>query len=424
MLRDVRSVVLGLSGGADSTALLLILRSLGTKVHAIHCNFHLRGGESDRDMAFCIGLCKSLDVPLEIVHFDVPAYMASHDVALEEACRDLRYAKFREMKNKLGADRIAVAHNADDNIETLFLNLFRGSGISGLRGMLPDTGEIIRPLLHASRNEILEYLNARKQEYITDSSNLSDSYRRNFIRNTLLPQIEERWPGVRKAVTTTIANLRHDEVVLNAEARGILENLPKNTFPFALIKGFADPEWLIHRWGMQYGIRNNIASEIALALASDEPIIGKRWKTLSGVIIAAKDSLRFAVEEDSAIPAESQQNLSWHFDIQTIEEKPETLWPRIISAKADELWLPHAPENYIVRHPRPGDRIEPLGMKGSALVADILRDAGVAPQDRKKILLVCDAATGTIIWIPTIKRSRRHLLSRGCSLAYLVRPKI
>jgi len=158
----VTRVLAGVSGGADSVALLLALRSdPHMELTAVHCNFHLRGEESDRDMLFVEQLSGRLGVPLVTVHFDVPEYIRRNGVSVEMACRDLRYAEFRRIMSQVGAGRIAVAHNADDNAETLLLNLMRGAGVAGLRGMRPDTGEVIRPLLSLSRADIERYLDAK-----------------------------------------------------------------------------------------------------------------------------------------------------------------------------------------------------------------------------------------------------------------------
>lgn len=295
ILGPVRHVVLGLSGGADSVALLLVLKRLGVSVEAAHCNFHLRGFESDRDMEFCRNLTRNLDIPLDIVHFDVPAYESEHHVSTEVACRELRYDYFRQKMEQIGTERIAVAHHADDNIETMLLNLFRGCGIAGLRGMLPDANDIIRPLITTTRAEILEYLEELGQDYIVDSTNLSSDYRRNFIRNELLPMIETRWTGVRKAMTTTIANLQSDEAVLRAIAEQELSRLSDpDTLPYRTLKEFPQPEWLLHRWLDRYGARTNISHEIAAALRSGRPQTGKTWHTSSGTILATCTALRFS----------------------------------------------------------------------------------------------------------------------------------
>ena len=131
-------VLVALSGGADSVALMRVLIGLGYNCRAAHCNFHLRGDESNRDERFVTELCQNLGTHLTVKHFDVPAYMNEHGVSMEMACRELRYAWFEELRQEYGCSCIAVAHHNDDNIETFFLNALRGTGISGLTGMNPS----------------------------------------------------------------------------------------------------------------------------------------------------------------------------------------------------------------------------------------------------------------------------------------------
>ena len=151
-------ILAAVSGGADSVALLRVLAALGCNCIAAHCNFHLRGDEADRDEAFVRKLCHDLDIELRCTDFDVEAYKKSHGVSTEMACRELRYDWFERQRAALGCSVIAVAHHRDDNIETFFLNLVRGSGITGLAGIKPCNGKIVRPLLGFSRDEIINYL--------------------------------------------------------------------------------------------------------------------------------------------------------------------------------------------------------------------------------------------------------------------------
>ena len=147
--------IIALSGGADSVSLLLVLKhlesELGITLEAAHCNFHLRGDESLRDEQFCQQLCRRLHVPLHLVHFDTHAYADLHHVSIEMAARDLRYAYFEQLRRDISAHDICVAHHRDDSVETLLLNLVRGTGLRGLRGIQPRNAHIIRPLLSHSR---------------------------------------------------------------------------------------------------------------------------------------------------------------------------------------------------------------------------------------------------------------------------------
>jgi tRNA(Ile)-lysidine synthase len=139
--------LVALSGGADSVALLLLLKEGGFNVHAAHCNFHLRGAESDRDEAFCVELCQQLGVELHRAHFDTREYAELHKVSIEMAARELRYKWFDQLRQDMGAAGICVAHHRDDSVETVLLNLVRGTGLRGLTGIQPRNGFILRPFL-------------------------------------------------------------------------------------------------------------------------------------------------------------------------------------------------------------------------------------------------------------------------------------
>lgn len=291
-----KRVVVGFSAGADSTALLLALRESGIEVIPVHCNFHLRGEESMRDEARAREICTQLGLDLKVVDFDVDAYIHEKGagISVEMACRELRYAEFERIMVELDADRIAVAHNADDNVETLLLNLFRGSGVTGLRAMLPDTGMILRPLLKITREEIEEYLKEKGVEFVVDSTNLCSDYRRNYIRCEILPMIEERWQGVKHAITTTIENLQGEERVLNWGEEYWLkddQSLSLNT-----ISKSPDPFWTIYKFVSRHGVSRVKALEILDVYekkAGTQLIVGKRWEACGGYVVFDMKKLKF-----------------------------------------------------------------------------------------------------------------------------------
>ena len=153
-------VLVALSGGADSVALLRVLLELGYDCRAAHCNFHLRGDESDRDEQFVKNLCQQNDVQLHLIHFDTAEYASLHQVSIEMAARELRYRYFNQLRQDVGAETVCVAHHRDDAVETFLMNLLRGAGIHGLTGIRPRNGHIVRPLLCISRQDILQYLDS------------------------------------------------------------------------------------------------------------------------------------------------------------------------------------------------------------------------------------------------------------------------
>ena len=199
--------IVALSGGADSVSLLLVLKhlesELGITLEAAHCNFHLRGDESLRDEQFCKQLCRRLHVPLHLVHFDTHAYADLHHVSIEMAARDLRYAYFEQLRRDIHAHDICVAHHRDDSVETLLLNLVRGTGLRGLRGIQPRNAHIIRPLLSHSRQQIEHYLDALGESYVTDSTNLHNDVKRNKIRLNIIPLLRELNPSASQSIFET-----------------------------------------------------------------------------------------------------------------------------------------------------------------------------------------------------------------------------
>ena len=196
-------VLVTLSGGADSVALLRLLLSMGYTCEAAHCNFHLRDKESDRDEAFVRRLCHESGVLLHIEHFDTIQYAAKKHISIEMAARELRYEWFETLRKQREASVIATAHHKDDSVETVLLNLIRGTGINGLLGIRPRNGNIVRPLLCLSREEIIAYLQYIDQDYVTDSTNLLDEYTRNKIRLNLLPLMKEINPSVKESIIRT-----------------------------------------------------------------------------------------------------------------------------------------------------------------------------------------------------------------------------
>lgn len=223
MLDSVNTVYVGLSGGADSVSLLLALIGLsgeyGFRTEAIHINHHIRGDESDRDQHFCEELCGRLNVPLKVCHINAEAYAKEHGLSLEEGAREQRYRIFGEIGENC---KVATAHTLNDSAETVIFNLSRGTGIKGLAGIPPVRDKIIRPLIYCTRREVEEYLGNMGQDFVTDSTNLSDDYTRNKIRHRIIPLMEELHGGFASNIRRMTENLSSDcdcleQLALSAE---------------------------------------------------------------------------------------------------------------------------------------------------------------------------------------------------------------
>lgn len=406
----VSSVVAGVSGGADSVALLRALTTLGVRTIAVHCNFHLRGDESDRDMRFVQSLCERLRVPLHVTDVDVEAYRREHGVSVEMACRETRYAVFRDIMTSEGCDRIAVAHNSDDQAETVLLNLLRGSGVAGLRGMLPDTGEVIRPLLNVNRSEILKYLESLGQDYVVDSTNLESDYRRNFLRNEVLPLIRTRWPGANGSICRTASIMAQEERALDSLERMLVGDDAGDRLKREVVCACNDPMWPVRRFAVRHGANMSQCEEMTRVALSPDYQSGKYWATPLGIISAERDGFEFNTADhmQECMPELSVEQYCQDDDIMD----------RVRDSSPDELWSVLPPDDLYLRVPMQGDRIKPLGMTGSVLISKIMKDAKLSREQKGKVRVAVCKSTGEIIWVPGMKRSRLFLVDTTSDVFY------
>lgn len=221
-----RSALVALSGGVDSTVLLHLMAEYGKthsiRLYALHVHHGIRGAEADRDADFCERLCEKLAIPLETVRLDVPAMAAESGRGIEETAREARYAALEDFCDRMGIERIVTAHHADDNLETLLLNLVRGAGSHGGGGIAPVRGRIIRPLIACTRAQILAFAEKRGISYVEDSTNADPAYSRNFLRVKVIPLLMEMNPSLTDAALRFCRNLRQDDEALC----GIADALP------------------------------------------------------------------------------------------------------------------------------------------------------------------------------------------------------
>lgn len=249
MLTDCKSVTVAVSGGADSVALLhslkMLEKELDIGLSACHVNHNLRGEESDGDEAYVKSLCSELDIPLRVFSVDVTGSTAKHQ-STEERARELRYEAFAKMSDELGS-RVATAHNACDNTETVLLNLLRGTGLKGLCGIPPVRDYLIRPLLLCTRDEIEGYCGENGLKYVTDSTNASTAYTRNKIRLELMPRLLEINPSLHEGVGRMTFTLGEDSRFLEEMAANALEEARNGEGVYLCEKLNALPEPILHR---------------------------------------------------------------------------------------------------------------------------------------------------------------------------------
>ena len=412
LLQSDGRYLVALSGGADSVCLLLVLKQLGYFVEAIHCNFHLRGEESDRDELFCKNLCAEKQIPLHLVHFDTREYAQLHKVSIEMAARQLRYHHFASLCHDLDFDGVCVAHHQDDVAETVLMNLIRGTGIKGLSGIKPKIQQrlrvgvktgipipltVIRPLLCVTRDEIEHFLKEIGQDYVTDSTNLVPDVLRNKIRLQVLPLLDEIAPSASRNIVETAENVAFAEELLDQAVSGMMEELKDDgSIPVSKIKS----EYLLFRILSGYGFTSVQIKQIYAHL--DAPT-GTEFRSESHVLVF--DRGRLLIEEveknpfhEMRIPEEGTYILDETAKLR-IERmpKPEGFEiPRssdVIAVDADSLQMP-----LTVRLPKEGDRFTPFGMRGSKLVSDFLTDQKLSLLDKRRQLIIHDS-TGRILWV-------------------------
>ena len=375
-------VLVAVSGGADSVALLMVLQQLGYRIQALHCNFHLRGEESDRDERFVTELCRQKDIPLLIKHFDTREYATLHNISIEMAARDLRYDWFFGVLAETHAQCIAVAHHKNDQAETLLLNLIRGTGIRGLAGMYPLRNNIARPLLCVTREEILSYLSRQKQDYVTDSTNLEREATRNRIRLDVLPMLEEINPNIISTLSDTCSVMASSiplyQKAVEEELGKVAVSKDKLNIP--LLQESEKTDVLLYEWLKDSGFTNSQLREISESLDSTS---GKIWESRTHRILKDRDSLicqeKYHQPEEMKICQEEVDSITG--------KGPDTAY-----FDKDKLT---APITY--RTAREGDWFVPFGMKGRKLISDYLTDIKATRFEKEnQLLALCGE---DIIWV-------------------------
>ncbi len=381
-------ILVALSGGADSVALLRILLSLGYTCEAAHCNFQLRGEESDRDEAFVRQLCRELSVPLHVIHFDTKDYAAQRHISIEMAARELRYEWFEEVLNSCKAFAVAVAHHKDDSIETMLLNLIRGTGINGLTGISPENDNVIRPMLCVTRDEVIAYLKQIGQEYMTDSTNLQDEFIRNKIRLKLIPLMQEINPSVKESLAATARHLDQASVIYNEIiSTGYLRVFtPGKGIEIDALLDEICPESLLFEILYPLGFTPSQIEDITGAIHSEpgKQFFSKEWRLV-------KDRAWFLLKRLD----EKNSRPNFWLVKEECEYTPDTAIPRSKNTAcfdADKLC-----GKITLRKCQTGDKFVPFGMKGKKLLSDYMTDRKFSIlQKEEQWVLCCD---DKIIWL-------------------------
>lgn len=420
LLNTKQQIIVGLSGGPDSMALLSCLRELGYSCIAVHCNFNLRGKESDRDEAFVRSYCKEKGIKLIVKSFETIKYAQENKESIEMAARNLRYDYFEEVRLRENAQGIAVAHHRDDNVETILLNLIRGTGIRGISGMkYRNNRNIIRPMLDISRDEIMAFLNSRKIPYVIDHTNLEPIVKRNIIRLNVLPLLRSLNPSVEKAI--------HKMGLYLSEVSSIYKKAIRENFEFFLYKsplGYAymnisdlkknkPYQPLLYEWLSQYGFNSIQLSEILIAInqGNNLSLSAEKYRLYVGLDLLVLDKIddsirnwRISIDKDGEYELPNGKVLlirsrNWVFGKSKIVKSKDFAY-----FDADIIKYPLE-----LRYVMEGDRFHPYGMKGSQLVSDYLTNKKIAVYDKKYQLIL--ESGKDILWIVGQRTSQKAMIT-------------
>ncbi|MBQ0049748.1 MAG: tRNA lysidine(34) synthetase TilS [Bacteroidales bacterium] len=362
-------LLVGVSGGADSVALLLLLHDCGYELVAVHCNFQLRGSESLRDEDFVRQLCSAHHIPLEVLTFDTTRHAHEHGISIEMAARNLRYEAFEQLRQQHQADFICVAHHQQDQAETLLLNLCRGTGLRGLCGMAFRHGNVLRPLLHVSRNEIEAYLNERAQPWVTDSTNLEREAMRNIIRLDVLPLLQRINP---RAVENMARTASHVQESLPYFERGVEQECTSRT---------PATRTALHEMLRGCGFTATQERDI--------------WHAQTGRIIQSPTH-RLVKDRNQYILYIYKEGATTY--VGPLNERLVAIDQLAMKKGCAYFDADQLPRPVTLRRLQQGDRFQPFGMKGSKLVSDLLTDMKINRIEKERQLVLCDALDN-IIWV-------------------------
>ncbi|AEL26134.1 tRNA lysidine(34) synthetase TilS [Cyclobacterium marinum] len=417
--------LVAVSGGVDSVVLAHLLTLAGFKISIVHCNFQLRGAASDADELFVIELGIQLGVPVHTKTFDTHAYMDKHGVSLQMGARDLRYNWFEELNSCMGTDGVIVAHHADDQIETVMLNLLRGTGIEGVYGMSSKRDFIRRPLLPFSRKEIKTFLERNNLHWTEDQSNAKTIYKRNFIRHKFLPLLLEFDPKGPELIQYSFDRLKDTgKAFFYLFDRWVDENVVLNdgfeVLSFSSIAGLPGKSSLLFYWLRRKGFVYAQIEDILYAVERQESgrqflsegwllnidreglILGKQYEerklikidlTDEGFVLDNKYSYNCTRLDHSVALDRSAQNALLDFDL---------------------LNFP-----LIIRNWEKGDKFMPLGMRNFKKVSDFLIDRKVPLIKKNEVKVMCSG--DSIVWLVGFRIDDRFKISNRTKKVFYVK---
>ena len=410
-------LILGISGGADSVCLMHVFLELGYSFELAHCNFNLRGEESDADEYFVKDLAKKYQLKIHVKQFDTLVYAAENKISTQMAARDLRYAWFEKLRIKLNAKYLAIAHHANDDVETFFINLVRGSGLKGFLGIKEKNNAIVRPLLSVSRLEIEQYLKDRGLVFREDSSNASVKYLRNKIRHELIPLLAQMNPSIQQTVKDEMRILEGVAQIYASKVEEVRKDLTQEKngivqLEISALLALNPLHSYLYELLSAYGFY--AVEAISKALQGQS---GKQFFSSTHQLVVDRENIFISLlNKENEVFEIAEKTISLvHplvINFKVIADKTIIYDNNIAQLDVDKLKFP-----LTLRKWKEGDKFMPLGMKKFKKLSDFFIDSKFSIIDKQEQWLLCSGVD--IVWVLGCRIDERYKLESNTKKVYI-----
>lgn len=418
-------ILLAVSGGRDSVLMAHLFSNEGFNFGIAHCNFNMRGEESNQDEQFTASLANELNVPFYTTGFDTKAYSLEHRISIQMAARDLRYRWLEEVRSKEGFNYIGVAHHQNDVIETMLLNLTRGTGIAGMHGILPKTWKLIRPLLAFTRDEIDKLVANSGIAYRDDSSNESTKYARNKIRLEVIPVLKDINPSLEQTFEANRKRFSELEILLTLQAeklrRGLFTKINEEEFEIDLpgLKELHPRDTLLYELFKPYGFTDAVLHDFSRVWDKNS---GKTFSSSTYDLNLDRKKVMLIKKKNNfdcvMLIKEDRISLNWNdkqfrSDIMLSNELQFRKDAEVAQLDIDLLTFP-----LLLRKWKPGDHFYPLGLKGKQKLSDLFIQQKI-PLHRKNNIGVLENGNGDILWVCGLRIDDRYKITSGTKKVFI-----